>query len=204
MSILDSVNLRNTVGFTANPHNLDKKDPSKLEEHNARAEVIARLTQGPKKVYYTWQASNKLPFDFSNSKLMRSSAIVAIIVVLFLVVIQEFFLLLTLASIVFVTYMLMAMPTTTVSHEISNKGVTFDGEFHAWDELVQFYFTVKNGVTILVVDRYSPGSLIFLINPKDRDKIHEILVEFLPYLDNPPVDIVMSTYQSIFSNFLQK
>ena len=154
-----------------------------------------------KQVLFTWTAQNKLPHSGLDPKLKRSLMIIGIVVGILLFIMQEYLLILAIGSLVFVSYVISNTPASIVTHDINNLGVSYEGEFYPYTDLKFYFFTQKGGVDILGIDRQNYTRLIFLINPNEKQVIHELLYTRIPYLETPPQDALDDMYKGILSRF---
>ena len=106
------------------------------------------------------------------------------LIVLFL---REFFVLAPLLAVAFFVYILSSIPPENIEHKITSQGLISGKKDYLWEELYDFTFTEKHGHTILNVDLQSgyPNKLILLIDAKDKEKIKNSMLNFLPYREIP-------------------
>jgi len=153
-----------------------------------------------KKVFLSWEVTERPKFTL-DKKTLKTVLVILAVISLLLVSMQEYFLVLVLASIIFICYVLSITPPGKVSHEISNKGVSFAGQFYGWHDLRQFFFYEKDGNDVLAVDTQNtfPVRLFFVLSGKDKDKIREYLSKYLTYIEEPPKNFMDKMYDSVAS-----
>lgn len=181
--------------------------PSKVEEETEDLvppkQEFTHKKSPKKQVLFKWEAPLKPKQTDANMKFVRSMGIIAIVVGLLLVAMQEFLLIIAIASLVFVRYLVVNSPTETVVHEISNHGLTFAGTFFPWEDVKQFYFVQQNETDMMLVDLIKdiPGRLFFVIHAHDREKLLDVVNDYVPYLENAPKDIMKDAYNSMLDKF---
>ncbi|OGC68828.1 hypothetical protein A2415_02690 [candidate division WWE3 bacterium RIFOXYC1_FULL_39_7] len=160
-------------------------------------------TLGPKETYITWEALSRPVRTGFNSKLSRTFMIIGIVVALILVILQEFFLIFVIASLIFVTYVLSKTPPEAIKYEVSSHGVSLDGQQYYWPEISRFFFTTEDGHHSMVLEMAVgvPNRLFLTIIPSDTDKLKEIFMSRVHYLETPPQSFMDKTYQSVLDKF---
>lgn len=158
-----------------------------------------------KKVVFRWEAPLKPKQSVANMKFVRSMGVIAIVVGLLLVAMQEFLLIIAIASLVFVRYLVTNTPEETVVHEVSNHGISFAGTMYPWEEIKQFYFMNQEGTEMMLVDltKDLPARLYFVINPNDKDKLQDVVNEYIPFLEEAPKDFMKDAYNTVIDRFTQ-
>ncbi len=188
MNLLDYVipkGLQNVV----NPSPLPDFDPQKL---------------GPKDSYLSWTAPGRTMYKGYSEKLLRTFAIIGVFVALFLVIIQEYFLILVVVSMVFVGQVLAKTPPEDSRFEISSYGITIDDHTYYWHELRRFFFIDQDGMSTLAVDLVNgfPARLFLTLSGIDKNKVKDILMPKLHFLEIAPESIMDRTYKSITSKLV--
>ena len=90
-------------------------------------------------------------------------------------------------SVVFLYYVMSTVEPETLSYSITNLGVKFADKRTDWDYLTRFWFTKRLDTTLLVFEMTSlPGRLELVIDPKDQDKIKEVLTDYVVNEEAPP------------------
>lgn len=205
--IKNTFDYRDFIGVSKSPTVPPAPNPNQnLNQGNTTQPVNAAQYGQPnenvnKRTLYQWASPNKLPNGGLDPKLRRSLFIVGIVVGLILLIMQEFLLILAIGSVVFVIYVISSTPAEDVMHEITNLGVIYDGEFYPWEVFSYYFFTERDGVGILGMDRKSGVRLIFIVNAEQRQEIHKILFERIPYLEEAPRDSLDNMYRSVLDKF---
>ena len=158
--------------------------------------------EGDRKVLFAWDTvtRNHMPIK-GVSKINRSLVIIGAVVAILLVSMGEFMLIAVVASIIFVRYVLSSTSGRSVRHTISNHGIDYAGQFYGWNELKQFFFKVDGPTDVLCIDTVErlPGRLYFLLIPGDKNKINEIVGQYLTFLKEEPKTFIDHMYDSIVS-----
>lgn len=97
-----------------------------------------------------------------------------------------------LAALGFVQYVLGTIPPRLGKHAITTHGIKTHGHEYVWEDLTDFWYTERDGVTILNIDtqRLFPGRLFLVLSGVSKNDVGKILVEHLPYHKVPHEDIL--------------
>jgi predicted membrane protein len=113
------------------------------------------------------------------------------ILVLFAVIlifIKEFFLILTLFSVLFLYYVLSTVPPENIKSKITNRGLYFGEAFYPWTDLYRFWFKKSLSSQTLAIEtklRF-PREIDLVIDPKDQEKIKEVMIKRIPHIEESP------------------
>lgn len=122
------------------------------------------------------------PFKKRNKEFFTTVLAVAFLTAVIFFVIGSWLPVIVIASLVFLVYVLSTIAPEAVEHKITSRGLSFAGKTYFWNELTRFWLTSRFGSELLVVETYRlPGRLEFVINQEDKEKIHQILQDKLPY-----------------------
>lgn len=205
MKIANMFNLNDYIGYYDRS---GSQDPDALPARNSQNSPEQQNRTFKKITLFAWQADSRLEqASTTNLRVMRSMIVIAVIIGVLLVAMQEFLLILAIASLVFVKYLISSTPVQKVAHEITNLGVMNAGAFYAWEDLKQFFFTkTDEGINMLCVDTKSsfPGRLFFIVSNEDKDKIQDLINEYLPFLQQAPKDFVSTAYTAMMDKFVVK
>ncbi len=98
------------------------------------------------------------------------------------------------------------MPPEEVDHKVTEFGLTSAGHNYLWRELKDFWFTQKNGLTVLNIDtnlRFPPR--LFLLVPNDKSVTREVLIStlssHLPYRELPQENFVDKIFDTLSQRF---
>ncbi|MBI2314709.1 hypothetical protein HYU93_01465 [Candidatus Daviesbacteria bacterium] len=138
------------------------------------------------KTFISWEAASR-PFRKKDRSYYTTLAIIVILLVLILFIAKEFLLIATLLSFAFVAYVLAFVPPHNITYRISTQGITIGEDFYFWHFLDTFWFTKKEGSTILHIQtrlRF-PAQLMLVLGEGDEEKIKKIVARFLPFVEVP-------------------
>ncbi|OGY10068.1 MAG: hypothetical protein A2700_02215 [Candidatus Blackburnbacteria bacterium RIFCSPHIGHO2_01_FULL_44_64] len=141
---------------------------------------------GSAKELFSWQAHVR-PFKKRNKEFFTTVLAVAFLVGVIFFTIGGILPVIVIISLVFLVYTLSTVSPEEVEHKITTKGIIFAGKAYFWDELIRFWFTERFGNQLLVVEAIRmPWRLEFVINPEDKDKIRQVLEEYIVYEEAAP------------------
>jgi hypothetical protein len=139
------------------------------------------------KTLFTWESPSR-PFKRRDHKYFQTVGLLLLLVAAIALFIQEFLFIGVLLALFFVLYVLGTIEPESIEHKITNQGVTTAGRSYIWNELNDFWFIDKHGAVVLNVGtkiRF-PGRLLMLVPYLDRDKIKQILVEYISFREAAP------------------
>ena len=151
------------------------------------------------KILLEWEAPDRV-FTKRGRGYFKNLFTILFILAAVAVFFKEFLLAGVLAALGFIQYVLGTVPPRMVKHQITNYGVKTHGREYLWDELEDFWFTEKDGHTVLNVDtkRLFPGRLFLILSGVSKNDIGKILSAHLTYHKVPHVD-VLERFSSEFS-----
>jgi hypothetical protein len=93
-----------------------------------------------------------------------------------------------LISVLFVYYALSAVPPSVVKNKITNRGVYFGELRYEWATLKKFWFkkSMSSETINFETDLRFPRMVSLVINPKDIEKLKEIVIKRIPLLEDSP------------------
>lgn len=147
-------------------------------------ESTARIV--PEKELFSWKATSR-PFKKRDREFWVTVGAIAFIGGVILFLIEGVMPVVLIISIVFLYYVMSTVPPETVSYSITNLGVKFADKRTDWDFLTRFWFTKRLDTSLLVFEMTSlPGRLELVIDPKDQDKLIEVLTPYVINEEAPP------------------
>ena len=151
------------------------------------------------KILLEWEAPDR-PFTKRGRSYFNNLFAVLLILGAFALFFKEFLLTGVLAALGFLQYVLGTVPPRMVKNQITNYGIKTHGTEYSWEELTDFWFTEKDGQTILHVDtrRLFPGRLFLILSGVSKNDIGKILSVHLTYHKVPHVDF-LERFSSEFS-----
>lgn len=173
----------------------DDKDPIDVQT----PKVLKKEVEEERKVFYAWEAMARPELKSISKKKLKTLTVVGVGICVVLVAMQEFFLILGVLSLIFVSYMLTHTPPENVKYELTNKGVKFGEIFYSWENLKFFFFTNEAGTDAVAIDTVNtvPARLYLTIKAGDRDRVHELLLPYVNYLEQAPKTFVDRAYGSV-------
>ncbi|MBP9817533.1 hypothetical protein KBC75_02110 [Candidatus Shapirobacteria bacterium] len=139
------------------------------------------------KVLLEWEAPER-SYKKRDKDFWVTAVSILVLVAVILFFIKEFFLIIALGSILFLYYVMSTVPPEKVLIKITNRAVYFGEASYPWTILEKFWFgtslnsTMINFGTLLKF----PRAIAIVINPKDKDKIKEIVVKRIPMIESSP------------------
>ena len=88
-------------------------------------------------------------------------------------------------SLLFFVYVAGTNKPMKIKHKITARGIDTGGRLYEWFTLDNFWFSIKNGQYLLVVEtklRY-PKALLLLLDQADKDALFVLLQEKVLYKD---------------------
>lgn len=172
-----------------------KKEAIEDQKNQKRKQVIEKEVKleedksQPKKVVqniklFEWEAPDRYEYTFDDKSFILVIAI-SLVLILFLAILQKFYLMAALISLLFFIYVVFSTKPMTVKHKITARGVDYNDKLYEWYMLDSFYFTKRKEQNFLIIEtklRF-PGTLILLLDEKDRLPIFLLLQEYVLYKD---------------------
>lgn len=174
----------------------------KKPAHNQSSFESRDGSPDPVKTYMVWQAPSR-PFRKKDRSYYTTIAIIVILLVSIALLAQEFLLIGALLSFAFVIYVLGFTPPEDVTYKISTQGVTIGDHFYFWGELDSFWFSQKDGQTILhiLTNFYFPGQLMLVLGDQYEDQVKRAVARFLPYHEIAPKSLMDKWAESLQKHF---
>ena len=142
-------------------------------------------------VLLQWEAPERA-FTKRGKTYFRNLFAILLVLAAIAVFFKEFLLAGVLLALGFVQYALGTTPPRTSKHEITSHGIKTHGHEYVWEDLADFWYTEKDGVTVLSIDtkRLFPGRLFLILSGVSKDRVGKILRRYLPYHKAPHEDIL--------------
>lgn len=173
------------------------------KEQEPETRKFNREELGPKEVYLKWEGLPKPVTTNIDPRFRKTFMIIGSVVVLLFLLIQEYFLLLLVASLFFMTHVLSKSSLDDLKYEISNYGVSINGDMYYWDNLERFFFAKQFGSETLAIDVKEglPTRLFLAFKNKDKEKLKEFLNKHIPFLEEEPMTFMDRAYNSVIEKF---
>ncbi len=134
---------------------------------------------------FVWRSLSR-PAKSYTKEVFSTLGAIALLVSIIFAFFQEWLAIVVTWAAFFLFWQLTRVPPEEVDHKITTQGIVSMGHTYIWDELGPFWFREKvNEDTLHVFHRSFFGELAFLIHKEDQEKIRNVLVEYLPYVEVP-------------------
>lgn len=133
---------------------------------------------------FEWEAPDRYEISFE-SKGFWVILSLSLLFILFLAILQQYYLMATIISLLFFVYVAGTNKPMIVKHSITARGIDTGGRLYEWFTLDNFWFSIKNGQYLLIVEtklRY-PKALLLLLDQADKDALFVLLQERVLYKD---------------------
>lgn len=137
---------------------------------------------GPIKTLLSWTAPGR-PFRKRGREYYLSVLLIMLLVEIILFLFSQYALMAVVVSLVFLAFALATVPPQNFHYKISTQGITIEDHFSLWEELYDFYFKRRDGVTVLHIRTIAvfPGELTLTLGDMDQEHIKSVLAQFIPY-----------------------
>jgi hypothetical protein len=151
------------------------------------------------KVLYTWKAPTR-PFKKRDKEFWTTVIAIVFLVGLILFFVKEWFLIAAIISLTFVYYVLSTVPPEDIECALTNKGVRYAGQLHAWELFYRFWFSNRYGQRMVNLDMRTGlvGRLSLMVGSGEEKQIRETLAKYLVEETPKP------TFMDNASDWLQK
>lgn len=173
----------------------DSLEPAKVPEFDYQ-----RVS---KEVYLSWEALPSHEVKGVSKRFIRAFTIIGIFVGLLLLIMQEFFVILIIGSLIFVTQAMMKLTPESIKYELSSHGLKVGDNLYYWDHLRRFFFVLREGVEVVGIDTTLgfPGRLFVSFDSVNKEKIKEILIKYLHFLEEEPRTFFDNAYDRVVKKF---
>lgn len=152
------------------------------------------------KTLLTWKAKAR-PFKKRKKQFFLLLSFVTLCFVVLSLLFQEWGLSMAILSLAFLGVVLAVSEPHEIEHRITTQGVITEGHAYLFKELYDFWFTEKNGETILHIRTAAmfPGMLSLLLGDVEKNKVRDVLVKYIPYRE-----VIEKTFLDNASTWLTK
>lgn len=150
-----------------------------LEESDIPAKKVVQNIK-----LFEWEAPDRYRFEF-NTKTFWIILALSLVFVLFLAILEQYYFMASIIALLFFVYVAGTNKPFRIKHKITARGVDTGGKLFEWFVLDSFWFSIKNGQYLLIIEtklRY-PKSLMLLLDGADKDAIFVLLQEKVLYKD---------------------
>lgn len=156
----------------------------------------------PVRTLLSWIAPAR-PYRKKDRSYYTTIAIIMMLFILIALLAQEILLIGVILSVVFVVYVLSFNPPQEIEYKISTQGVIIGDHFYFWDEMHSFWFSEKEGQTILniLTNLRFPGQLMLLIGSQDKEEVKKKVANYLPYHEIAPRSLLDKWAEGLQKHF---
>lgn len=156
----------------------------------------------PIKTLVSWTAPSR-PYRKKHRSYYTTIATLVILLILIAILAREILLIGVLLAMAFVAYVLGFVPPEDIEYKISTQGITIGDHFYFWGDLDSFWFSQKEGYTLLhVLTHYRfPAQLIIVLGPEIEEKVKKEVAQYLPFHEIPPKSLLDSWAESLQKHF---
>ncbi|MBI2590959.1 MAG: hypothetical protein HYW33_03765 [Candidatus Blackburnbacteria bacterium] len=148
-----------------------------MPEQDLAAPAPTVVTQT--KELFSWHAYAR-PFKKRNREFFTTVLAVAFLLAVIFFTIGGVLPVVVIISLVFLVYVLSTIAPEQAEHKITTRGMVFAGKTYFWEELTRFWMAERFGSELLIVETTRlPGRIEFVINLEDKEKVKEIMQEYL-------------------------
>lgn len=139
------------------------------------------------KVLWEWTAAERA-FQKKDKDYWITAIAILILVSVILVFIKEFFLIAALVSLLFLYYVMSAVPPGEAKYKVTNRGVYMGESPYYWNSLEKFWFS--NSLSSEMINfgtmlRF-PRAITLVIRPEDKEKLKDLIKRRIPLVENSP------------------
>ena len=139
------------------------------------------------RVLWEWTAAERA-FKKRDRDYWITAIAILVLVSVILIFIKEFFLIVALVSLLFLYYVMSAVPPGEAKYKITNRGVYMGESPYYWNILEKFWFSNSLGFEMInfgTVLRF-PRAITLVIRPEDKEKLKELIKKRIPLVENSP------------------
>jgi len=158
-------------------------DTNKLPENEV-------MDQNEERLLFEWEAAER-SYQKRNKDFWVTAVAILILVSVILIFIKEFFLIMALISVLFLYYALSSVPPGKIKNKLTNRGLYFGELKYEWRDLKKFWFkkSMSSETINFGTDLRFPRMISLVIDPKDTEKLKEIVLKRIPLLETSPTFI---------------
>lgn len=133
---------------------------------------------------FEWEAPDRAEFSLEN-KTYWIILVISLLFTIYLAILGQYFLMAAIIALLFFVYVIATNKPSTVVHKITARGIDTGGRLYEWFMLDNFWFSMKDGQYLLIVETKLrlPKALIILLDQADKDAIFVLLQEKVLYKD---------------------
>ena len=132
-------------------------------------------------VLLSWKANDR-PYKVWSKDFYSTVIVIAFLVSIFLFFIEGVMPVLVVWAVVFMIWAVNRAKPRVIDYSISNWGIKHDGTVYYWQEMTNFWIEDKWGSKLVrILLSKMPFQLVLLIDPKDEEKIKDLILKQVVY-----------------------
>lgn len=160
------------------PTDLPLEIPSHAEHGHTADESAYTATVKP---LLSWHAPGR-PFRQRGKEYFASVILITMLIEVIAFLLSQYVLMATILGLAFLAVALATVPPRDSHYRLSTQGITVDDYFFLWEELYDFYFKRRDGITVVHVRVQGvPGELTLSLGDMNQEHVKEVLARFIPY-----------------------
>jgi hypothetical protein len=138
------------------------------------------IVREPMKNLLAWKSPAR-PFEKKDREFYTTAGSIIFLACVVLLFIKEFLFIMAIVAFAFFYYILTTVPPEKVEHKLTNKGIFTIGKLYEWEQLGRFWFEVKSGSQVLLVENYVglPPRLMILLADQKKEVLQKLLSKYL-------------------------
>lgn len=130
----------------------------------------------------SWEAPGR-PFKKRSKSFFASILLLGLLVEIILFLFSQYTLMFVVVALIFVGFALSIVPPRNFHYRISTEGVMVEDHFFLWNELYDFYFKNRFGITVLHLrtQAFFPGEITVTLGDMSAEHIKSVIAHYLPY-----------------------
>lgn len=162
------------------------KPQNQKEPQNPSQNQQERPGIEPEKDLFSWSAQSR-PFQQRGREFWVRVIAIASVFGLILFVVEGVMPVILMIAIIFLYYILSTVKPEQMDYRITNKGVKIANRTTEWLVMTRFWFSKRLDSELLVFETLNfPGRVELVINPKDKNKLKEIISKYILEEEAPP------------------
>lgn len=156
----------------------------------------------PVRTLISWKAPSR-PYRKKERSYYTTVALLIILISFIAFLWGERLLIGALLSLGFLVYVLNFTPPGEIEYKISSQGIIIGDHFYHWEELDSFWFSKKDGSSILnVLTKFRfPGLLMMVMGDTPEEELKVICARYLPFHEIAPKSTLEKWSESLQKNF---
>jgi len=135
---------------------------------------------------FSWTAPAR-PFKRRDREFYITVLVIVAIVGLVVFLVEGWMPVILLVSLVFLYYILSTVEPENIEYRITTGGIKIAQDKVGWDSLIRFWFSRRfNNQLVIFEIPTIPGRMELVINTEDKNKIRDILNDYIPEEEAPP------------------